>query len=136
MTEKKPKHWLARSNVDRQNMNQLFADYGIWYANSETVRGSLKNIARGDFIALVKHPNMIHALGKVADIKTAHEIGDLPAGGKNDLRIFFIENTDGGAAKKGWGKLEPPKKAPYTLRRSLQQVTDEAHIKAIWGNEE
>jgi len=128
----KPKYWLARSEVDGQDMNQLFADYGIWYANSGAVANSLRRVSVKDFIALVRTPDTVHALGRVERIKTAHAIGYLPHQGKNDLRIFFIESTDQTQENsKGWKVVA--KKAPYTLRRALQQVKKESHIKAIWG---
>lgn len=128
-----PKYWIVRSKVDGQDMNQLFVDYGIWYANSGAVGKSLWEISENDFIALVRTPDTVHALGKVAKIKTAHEIGNLPHQGENDLRIFFIESAEKGQeGKKVWERVI--KKAPYTLLRSLQQVKKEDHIKAIWGD--
>lgn len=126
----KPKYWIARSIVDEQDMNQLFADHGIWYANSGEVVNQLHKITEGDFIALVRTPNTIHALGQVYAIKTAHKIGNMAAGGRgsNDLHVFFMKPMDG----KGYGWTKVEQKAPYTVLPSVQKVS-QAYIKGIWG---
>jgi hypothetical protein len=127
-------YWIARSIVDTENMNQLFVAHGIWYGNAPFVEGKLKEeIKEQDFIALVRTPNMIHAIGKIYYIATAHE---LTGGGKNpnDLHIFFVKPMDGDGKQVGWTKVE--KKAPYTVRPTVQRVNDKVVIKAIWGHEE